>query len=721
MSWILRLARLLEKAPRLILGFLMLCTLMSVWALTSVLQKPLLSTKISHLADAHSPALRAYQAGLDRYGSYEHLYLSISGKDSTQIQGLRNSLIQEIRDRWSPWIISVQGAKNDAFLQRHALYYLDPKQLSQISQNLKSWRDCKRSANPCPDTAAPRFVLGGTAYPPDVESSLRQILAGKTVPALDYDSSQKLWTAHIQIRPKSPASDLELSNTLWEQAQSLNSILLRNQIRTQWSGSYTLAPQYWHKLQTLGLSALAGMVCLLLLIWILRPRTWNASLLALGGALSASLSGAALSLWVLWGTGLTWDLFFLSAWIIALSLGLGLAFSLALSILDSKAPSPVQRVAEGLHHWTRPLLSGALALGLVWIIAQSAPFAGFKIFGSSLSLFLLATGLWNLLWVSVFCLCFKELPKLHRPVIEIYPNPKARTWAFGTGLLVLLLSSVLLLPKLQLQPEAFSRFQLQKASSPLDSASALGRRDAQTFIALAQDPAEMSQFLQSLEQDPIPGISASLSPASIYPSAADQEERSIWIEDIHRLSQNSAFKKAPASVRAWAGELNRLSKVRPFGLRDIPDWTVELLREKDGSYGSVALLSAAYQAGDFHSVAAIRAHLEKRAPHMLFASPDLVYVELLREMQSAKAWPIWGSAVFLLCLLLLNWHGWRKALQPLLLGALWLWCSAGLWLLLNHTLNTAIWASMWGLGLYALCLMLWSSFPSTSPRNQHES
>lgn len=714
MPFLNTLLRPLQGSPKTLLSLLISLSALALFSLSQNLASPMLSPQISHLAQAGDPANSAYQAGLERYGSYEHLSLKLSSPDSALLEKASTEAMLDIQREFGDLALSVEGAGDDQFFQNHALYYLDSKQLREIGVQLRQWRDCMQKSAACPAENKEALRLQAGAYPPDVEKTLNRILAGKNLNTMDYDSVQKTWNTSIQIRPRGPATDLKLSAELWNRAQVLSHKWNSQGLQSKWSGPYTLAPKFWSKLPKIALSALVGLGLLVLFLWILRPRTLGSSLIALGAALSASLSSGALSLWILLHSSVQMDLFALSAWLMALGLGLGLAFSWALSILDDREADALKRTQKGLRPWIWPSISLWIGTLLALAICQFSDFAGFKIWGQVFGLSLLGLSIWNLGWIILFCLCFKTLPAPKKHLLEIYPDPKARSWAFGIGMLSLFALFLWGIPQLQIQAQAFTRFQLKQNLVPEQA-------NEESMILLSSSPAELGTLLQSLDQKPIPGIKVSLSPLSIYPSAAEQEERSIWIEDIHKLSQHPLFKGAPGPIQAWTAELQKLSATKPFGLREIPAWTQDLLREKDGNYGRIALISALYPTGHFQAAQKYAQALKQRDPQILISSPDLVYASLWDQMINNRTWMLWSVLALLLCLLLLNWNHWRRALQPIFLGALWLWCSTGLWLLLSHVLNPLMWTLIWLGGLYALCLLLWSAFPSTSPRTNHDS
>lgn len=717
-----RYCQVADRYKKTLAVFFVALFALSLFSLTRTVHQPLLDTDLSHLLPEQSTAVQNYRTALARYGSTDHLYLRINGTDSAIVQSQSRAIGEKLRMAW-PEILTLHSAKDDQFFRKHALLYLDNDKLQSMVNLLRAWRDCQRGTVSCPTEFAPQIDLTSFAYPEDVQNALSQILQKKQssrTPGLDlqWDAQQHRWTATLQIRLAKPATDPVFSAMLMRKARHLtDSLSQQGDLEYALSGAYTVGERLFAKIQKIAIAGLGGLLLLMGMIVILRPRTLGANFLALGTAVIAVLSGASVNLALLL---LSWehlDLFALGAWLLSMGVGLGIAFSLALSILDSPGHFARERIVRGLAHWIWPLGGAGLALVIGSTVMMNAGFAGYRAFGMVLVFALGFLSLWSLAVVPWLCLLVRNLPRPKKHLDLIYQDPKSRTWAFLFGTFILLFGAFYFVPKLQIQPDAFARFRIQEANVDALFDKTLG--DAQTIIVLADEHGPLSKFQDLLGQNRPPMVRSLLSLRNLYPSAVEQEERTIWVEDLARLSSAPELKSAPIELQQWTNSLSALVVAHPFAQREIPAWSLDLLREKDGTYGKIALLSAQYPLGDLQSIQKLRSDLERQSSGLglRFASPDFLYLETVQAMHADKPFVIWGFALMLVSLLLWNWHNWRLVLQPLLLGSLWLVTSAGLWLWLNHTLNLGPLVGLGLFSLYGLSMMLWSSFPTTSPRN----
>lgn len=104
-------------------------------------------------------------------------------------------------------------------------------------------------------------------------------------------------------------------------------------------------------------------------------------------------------------------------------------------------------------------------------------------------------------------------------------------------------------------------------------------------------------LMYRLRVDKDSALGSFLTLKSFVPSLSEQEERLEIIEEIRELANYKVFDRAEGEDSTNIATLRMLSKVdKPFTAEDIPSWTLDLLREKDGSYGKIGFIY-----GDFPS------------------------------------------------------------------------------------------------------------------------
>ena len=86
---------------------------------------------------------------------------------------------------------------------------------------------------------------------------------------------------------------------------------------------------------------------------------------------------------------------------------------------------------------------------------------------------------------------------------------------------------------------------------------------------------------------------------TFVPPLDSQERRLEVIEEIRDLVEARVFDRAEGEDSANVATLRKLSSVdRAFEAKDIPDWALDLLREKDGSYGKIGFIYGGFQSWD---------------------------------------------------------------------------------------------------------------------------
>ena len=91
--------------------------------------------------------------------------------------------------------------------------------------------------------------------------------------------------------------------------------------------------------------------------------------------------------------------------------------------------------------------------------------------------------------------------------------------------------------------------------------------------------------------------------SSFVPPADAQEERMEIIEEIDELINAKAFDKAKGEDLDMVTKLRGLVGVEEFTPEDIPAWALDLLKEKDGSYGKVGFIYGSFESWNARDVA----------------------------------------------------------------------------------------------------------------------
>ena len=107
---------------------------------------------------------------------------------------------------------------------------------------------------------------------------------------------------------------------------------------------------------------------------------------------------------------------------------------------------------------------------------------------------------------------------------------------------------------------------------------------------------------------------------SFVPPMDSQKARLEIIEEIRDLAEARVFDRAEGEDSVNIVNLRKLSAVEePFTPEDVPSWTLDLLREKDGSYGKIGFIYGDFPSWDAHALH----RFQERYGHWNFDGEDL--------------------------------------------------------------------------------------------------
>ena len=107
---------------------------------------------------------------------------------------------------------------------------------------------------------------------------------------------------------------------------------------------------------------------------------------------------------------------------------------------------------------------------------------------------------------------------------------------------------------------------------------------------------------------------------SFVPPMDSQKARLEIIEEIRDLAEARVFDRAEGDDSVNIANLRKLSAVEePFTPEDVPSWTLDLLREKDGSYGKIGFIYGDFPSWDAHALQ----NFQDRYGHWNFDGEDL--------------------------------------------------------------------------------------------------
>ena len=133
------------------------------------------------------------------------------------------------------------------------------------------------------------------------------------------------------------------------------------------------------------------------------------------------------------------------------------------------------------------------------------------------------------------------------------------------------------------------------------------RRSSQPAAVLGDTKEELEMLHDSLmarkhvAKDPY--LKSFLTLSTFVPPEGKQEERMEMIEEISDLINSRAFDKVKDENKENVDKLRELVKVEPFTPEDIPEWALNLLKEKNGNFGTIGFIYGKYQSWNAKDVA----------------------------------------------------------------------------------------------------------------------
>ncbi|MBW8888178.1 MAG: hypothetical protein JF616_10525, partial [Fibrobacteres bacterium] len=196
---------------------------------------------------------------------------------------------------------------------------------------------------------------------------------------------------------------------------------------------------------------------------------------------------------------------------------------------------------------------------------------------------------------------------------------------------------------------------------PVKAALGSNRTSSQPVVVMAQDSASMAALQDTLLQrlsgrDPF--LRSFLTLSTFDPPAAAQAERIVEIRHIGDLVAARVFDKAKGNDSAMITNLRELARTEPFGAADIPPWALNLLRERDGSYGKLGFVYGSYNSSNALEAGKFQdryGHLTAAGKKLACYCSSFVFSDIVRMVKSDSIrvfiWMLAGLVVLLALIL----------------------------------------------------------------------
>jgi len=640
------------KALSFYLGIVLLCLIPIL-----VYPKLKLDADLSKLLPETTPSVIALKESFTRFGSTDRFMIAIQSENAELVAQLQDEIKDYIQQNWTGDFVSVQVDNDNKFFKDNALLYLPIEHLERVRDNLEDvqleigrknlplvvdlvqretkdrvWFDANIPQElGLPDEAASAFdaffkaeandstgtATASTEWDPKapIPEHLRTRLIGCPLP----DSTGKvLFNGIVQAKLSLPSTDYTFVGHILARSDTLvkhfSSKQYPSPIRFSVEGTYEGLKEV-EDLKNDSVSSFAISLVLITLLTIFFFRSVKGPLLIMASILYACVLVLAFTA-VFYGTLNPFTVF-----VATIILGIGIDYSIHLLGTTQKclpkSSNLEQALKEAQIEMFRPFLLASGTTIAAFLTLLVAHFRGFYEFGVVASFGVLFSMLSAMLFLPVIILCVGGVP--HGSKYSFMPTAwsEARIFKFFKHLaiigIVLGVISMFFAPYVDFEHDLKNLRRESKEVKVEEKGIATGvtitsNRKSSTPAAVMGSKREQLDKLYDtlmirLHKEKDSTLRSFLTLKTFVPPEDAQNERLEIIEEIRELLEARVFDKAEGDDSSNIAALREIALVeKTFTAEDIPEWALDLLREKDGSYGKIGFIYGNYPSWDAHAV-----------------------------------------------------------------------------------------------------------------------
>jgi len=669
--------------------------------------------------------IRAMQEAKARLGSSDLYTIALSMDDPAELARIQDRLADSLR-KW-PEVVYVQVSRDNSFFRSHALLYLPLDQLQRISSRIEDLRldlghrgpltvdlldDDPAPAGPekpwfdadlpqqlgLPDEAAEsfaRFLKNGKKADPaqDAKAGLPDSLHSR----LMGRAKDGRLVALVQASLSKPSSDFDFVKTVVSRSHGL-----LDPLKAEFSGHLEAGVEGPYKelaevnsLSANGILATIISVGLNILIIAIYFRSIGTMAVILLQAILSCILTLALTTW-LYG-----DLNLYTAFVVSILFGMGIDFTIyalgyALRLRRDEGLDWSTALYRSLNELFYSLVVAATTSVAGMLTLLTSKFVGFYEFGvqASAGIAFSLVGVYVLLPAFVFAwesltglpglgwLALRSPPVLRWPFKRKPDWRKVARWSAGAVLVgTAILGCFTYRLKFEYDFDRLRDTRKEPDGLPVKAALGSNRTSNQPVVVMAQDSASMAALQDTLlhrltGRDPF--LRSFLTLSTFDPPAAAQAERIVEIRHIGDLVAARVFDKAKGNDSAMIANLRELARTEPFGASDIPAWALNLLRERDGSYGKLGFVYGSYNSSNALEAGKFQdryGHLTAAGKKLACYCSSFVFSDIVRMVKSDSIrvfiWMLAGLVV-LLAFILRNRRLLLACGIQLVVGVIWI-------------------------------------------------
>lgn len=608
-----------------------------------------LDADLSHLLPENTPSVIALKESFTRFGSTDRFMLAIQSEDPELVAALQDSINNYIHKNWKGDYVSTQVDNDNQFFKDNALLYLPIRHLERIRDNLEDveleigrknlplmvdlvedeptkkrvWFDASIPQElGLPDEAAGAFdaffkkdtassTTKATAW--DQKGPVPAHLKTRLIGCPRPDSTGKiLFNGVVNAKLAKPSTDYEFVSHILARSDTLlqyfNSKKYPVPTRFTVEGTYE-GLQEVNDLANDSIFSFGISLVLIIILTIFFFHSIKGPILVIASVLYACIPMLAFTA-IFYGVLNPFTVF-----VASIILGIGIDYSIHMLGTSQKLLHQYATIEEVLEHAQKSMLKPFFLASLTTIAAfltlLVAHFRGFYEFGVVASFGVLFSMLTSILVLPVFVLCLGGIPQA--PQNSLLPKSWSEERIFKFFKHVAIIGFIL--GGFSLWFSQYVDFEnnlknLRRVSTEAShkrnkiatSVTRTNNRATSTPAAvMGSTPAQLDKLYDTLmirlhkEKDPT--LRSFLTLKTFVPPLDSQKQRLEIIREIRDLANYKVFDKAEGGDSVNIATLRKLAKVdKPFTAKDIPAWSLDLLREKDGSYGKIGFIY-----GDFPS------------------------------------------------------------------------------------------------------------------------
>jgi predicted RND superfamily exporter protein len=614
-----------------------------------------LDADLSKLLPDSTPSVIALKESFNRFGSTDRFMIAIQSENVDVVAELQDSIKAYIMKNWQGDFVTVQVDNDNKFFKDNALLYLPVVHLERIRDNLEEvqleigrknlpfvvdlvqkeekaeriWFDANIPQElGLPDEAASAFdaffkteendTVPAKSASWDTKAPVPERFKTRLIGCPRPDSTGKiLFNGVVQAKLLQPATDyvfvghiLARSDTLM---QYFNSKKYAAPVRFSVEGTYEGLKEV-DDLQNDSITSFAIGFVLILFITIWFFRSIKGPIIIISSILYACVLTLAF-VSVFYGILNPFTVF-----VATIILGIGIDYSI--HILGTaqkqlqKHPEIKEAFIEAQKEMFKPFILASITTIAAFLTLLIAHFKGFYEFGVVASFGVLFSMLSSYLVLPVIVFIAGGIPKA--PDKSLLPVSWSETKIFSFFKRLAITGFILGVTSLffaqyvdfehnlqNLRREATEKKQLSGISTGVAQSST--RKAASPAAVMGSKMEQLDKLYDTLmirlHKEKRQYLSSFLTLKTFVPSLEDQKERLEVVEEIKELVEARVFDKASGKDSSNIKALRDIATVeRIFTAEDIPEWALDLLREKDGSYGKIGFIYGNYPSWDAKAV-----------------------------------------------------------------------------------------------------------------------